>query len=199
MSLGALSKQEFLQWMKKFWDANYPGGHYDAAARRKGAAAAGSEPAAAGASLRDSSGSRKPSRAPRKLVVRHAARAPAAACKPLATGAQRVVHTAPAADEQAQHSQHPQHPQHSVALLNRTITELRLTVDEMEKERDFYFNKLRDIEVATQKITDPVLLNSDLFKQVTEILYKTEQGFEIPESGDAATTAAGLAGEAVMA
>lgn len=28
---------EFLQWMKKFWDSNYPGGRYDAAARRRGA------------------------------------------------------------------------------------------------------------------------------------------------------------------
>jgi RP/EB family microtubule-associated protein len=27
---------EFLQWAKKFWDQNYPGGDYDALARRKG-------------------------------------------------------------------------------------------------------------------------------------------------------------------
>lgn len=25
---------EFLQWMKKYWDTYYPGGHYDAVARR---------------------------------------------------------------------------------------------------------------------------------------------------------------------
>jgi RP/EB family microtubule-associated protein len=28
---------EFLQWMKRFWDSNYPGGGYDAVARRRGA------------------------------------------------------------------------------------------------------------------------------------------------------------------
>lgn len=50
----------------------------------------------------------------------------------------------------------------------------------MEKERDFYFNKLRDVEIATQQVTDPTILNSDLFKTITEILYKTEEGFEIP-------------------
>jgi RP/EB family microtubule-associated protein len=26
---------EFLQWVKKYWDMYYPGGHYDAIARRK--------------------------------------------------------------------------------------------------------------------------------------------------------------------
>lgn len=29
---------EFLQWMKRFWDANYGGQPYDAVARRRGAA-----------------------------------------------------------------------------------------------------------------------------------------------------------------
>ncbi|KAA1139113.1 hypothetical protein PGTUg99_036140 [Puccinia graminis f. sp. tritici] len=28
---------EFLQWLKKYWDMHYPGGQYDAVARRKGA------------------------------------------------------------------------------------------------------------------------------------------------------------------
>lgn len=28
---------EFLQWLKKYWDMNFPGGEYDAVARRKGA------------------------------------------------------------------------------------------------------------------------------------------------------------------
>lgn len=27
---------EFLQWFKRFWDSNYPGGEYDAVARRRG-------------------------------------------------------------------------------------------------------------------------------------------------------------------
>ncbi len=67
-----------------------------------------------------------------------------------------------------------------LAALTKTITELKLSVDEMEKERDFYFNKLRDIEILTQKVTDPAITQSTFFKQVTEILYTTEEGFEIP-------------------
>lgn len=68
-----------------------------------------------------------------------------------------------------------------LAALTKTITELKLSVDEMEKERDFYFNKLRDIEILTQKITDPAISASLFFKQITEILYTTEEGFEIPQ------------------
>lgn len=72
--------------------------------------------------------------------------------------------------------------QHTIEQQNRNIIELRMAADEMEKERDFYFNKLRDIEMATQQVTDKTILDSELFRQVTEILYKTEEGFEIPES-----------------
>lgn len=68
-----------------------------------------------------------------------------------------------------------------LAALTKTITELKLSVDEMEKERDFYFNKLRDIEILTQKIAEPVITESLFFKQITEILYTTEDGFEIPQ------------------
>lgn len=72
-----------------------------------------------------------------------------------------------------------------LAALTKTITELKLSVDEMEKERDFYFSKLRDIEILTQKVTDSVMTGSVFFKQITEILYTTEDGFEIPQDGEA--------------
>lgn len=35
-------------------------------------------------------------------------------------------------------------------LLSMQITELKLSVDALEKERDFYFAKLRDIEILCQ-------------------------------------------------
>jgi RP/EB family microtubule-associated protein len=32
---------EFMQWVKPFWEINYPGGDYDAAGRRKGGISSG--------------------------------------------------------------------------------------------------------------------------------------------------------------
>jgi len=37
-----------------------------------------------------------------------------------------------------------------VAELQITIAELKLTVDGLEKERDFYFKKLREVEILCQ-------------------------------------------------
>eukprot|EP00960_Hanusia_phi_P010443 306151-Hanusia_phi.AAC.3 len=37
-----------------------------------------------------------------------------------------------------------------IQQLNEELTSLKLTVAELEKERDFYFGKLRDIEITCQ-------------------------------------------------
>ena len=58
----------------------------------------------------------------------------------------------------------------------------------LEKERDFYFSKLRDIELLIQTATeqDPELDKDDngLIKNIQAILYSTEEGFEIPAEAD---------------
>jgi microtubule-associated protein, RP/EB family len=58
----------------------------------------------------------------------------------------------------------------------------------LEKERDFYFSKLRDIELLLQTAVeqDPELDKDDngIVKQIQAILYSTEEGFEIPAEAD---------------
>ncbi|PJF19114.1 hypothetical protein PSACC_01085 [Paramicrosporidium saccamoebae] len=132
---------EFLQWMKKFWDSNYPGGSYDAIARRKG------------------------------LAVKTVSRSSASL-----VGAQRINAATPPATPST-----VSHFQQTINHLNNDLTTVKLQLDEMEKERDFYFNKLRDIEIITQQVTDSAVLESEMFKCITEVLYKTEDGFEIPQ------------------
>ncbi|PHH81615.1 hypothetical protein CDD83_3534 [Cordyceps sp. RAO-2017] len=76
----------------------------------------------------------------------------------------------------------------SAALAQENST-LKETVTGLERERDFYFSKLRDIELLIQQAAeeDPELEKQDdgLVKQVQAILYSTEEGFEIPEEGEA--------------
>lgn len=50
--------------------------------------------------------------------------------------------------------------------------DLRLTVSGLEKERDFYFGKLREIEVLCQDEGE----NNDLVSKILDILYATEVG-----------------------
>lgn len=62
---------------------------------------------------------------------------------------------------------------------------MKETVVGLERERDFYFSKLRDIELLVQQAVeeDPELEKQEdgLVKAIQTILYSTEEGFEIPE------------------
>jgi len=76
----------------------------------------------------------------------------------------------------------------STALQQENNT-LKETVQGLEVERDFYFSKLRDIELLIQQAVeeDPEIEKQEdgLIKQIQTILYSTEEGFEIPAEGDA--------------
>ncbi|KAL8934788.1 MAG: hypothetical protein Q9211_005050 [Gyalolechia sp. 1 TL-2023] len=150
---------EFLQWTKRFWDQYYPGGEYDAVARRKGAGA----PAAAAA-----------------------APAPTTSARTSGAGAARrgtTPTTAPARRTAAVGGGGGGGGGASAALIQENNT-LKETVTGLERERDFYFSKLRDIELLLQQAceADPELEKDEdsLIKQVQAILYSTEEGFEIP-------------------
>jgi RP/EB family microtubule-associated protein len=143
---------EFLQWSKRYWDQYFPGGDYDAVARRKGAGVA----APAAAPPRASAGAG---------AARRGGTTPttggARAVKPLGGGGGAG----------------------SAALTQENNT-LRETVQGLERERDFYFSKLRDIELLVQQAVeeDPEIEKQEdgLIKHIQTILYSTEDGFEVP-------------------
>ncbi|KAL7792487.1 microtubule associated protein [Trichoderma ceciliae] len=75
-------------------------------------------------------------------------------------------------------------PGPATAALQAENATLKETVTGLERERDFYFSKLRDIELLIQQAVeeDPELEKQEdgLIKHIQTILYSTEEGFEIP-------------------
>lgn len=142
---------EFLQWSKRHWDQYFPGGDYDALARRRASGA----PSSSGP-------------APRTTTTSSAARR-TGGTTPVGRGG-----VAPRAAGGAASA--------AVIAENNTLKE---TVGGLERERDFYFSKLRDIELLIQQAVeeDPEIEREEggLIKQIQTILYSTEDGFEIPE------------------
>ncbi|KAG0374926.1 MAG: calponin homology domain-containing protein [Linnemannia gamsii] len=146
---------EFLQWAKKFWDQNFPGEYYDAAARR----GAGNEPPSSGNANRSTT-------APNKRVTSASNRSMTGRASALANTSLRGPS-----------------PDHTVVLnLQKELQGERTTVVALEKERDFYFGKLRDIEMLIQQDLgeNPEGAEVALLKEIQAVLYSTEEGFEMP-------------------
>ncbi|CAL7939370.1 unnamed protein product [Xylocopa violacea] len=151
---------EFLQWFKKFFDANYSRTEpYDALAMRAGEAMG-------------SGGSN----APHGTNAKRTTLRDVNSTKPAA----RIVNKAPV--------HRPQPKTGGVANrgdpgkieeLSAQLMELKMSLEGLEKERDFYFGKLRDIEVVCQDCDngDP----PPIVQKILEILYATEEGFAPPE------------------
>ncbi|XP_074538046.1 microtubule-associated protein RP/EB family member 1b [Halichoeres trimaculatus] len=147
---------EFVQWFKKFFDANYDGKEYDPVEARQGQDAM---PAPAPSALN------KP---PKKALNQAPQRPPVAKVAPkLANVSARKPGMGGADEERAE-------------LLNE-VEMLKSTIQDMEKERDFYFGKLRNIELICQEKEgegDPTL------QRIVDILYATDEGFVIPDAED---------------
>ena len=60
-------------------------------------------------------------------------------------------------------------------LQSMQVAELKLSIDGLEKERDFYFGKLRDIEVLCQEEGE----NAPIVSKIIDILYATEVRFKM--------------------
>uniref|UniRef100_A0A0D9XL50 EB1 C-terminal domain-containing protein n=1 Tax=Leersia perrieri TaxID=77586 RepID=A0A0D9XL50_9ORYZ len=145
-----LDNLEFMQWMKRYCDSVNGGfmNSYNASERRE-SSKGGKE-----TNRRTS----VPSQAPAKSAsATHKAQASSHGTKkanqPLQRGAKpsSANSAAPAYDEQ--------------------ITELKLLVDSLEKERDFYFSKLRDVEILCQS---PEIEHLAIVQAIQKILYTAD-------------------------
>jgi RP/EB family microtubule-associated protein len=192
---------EFVQWFKKFFDANFDGKEYDAYAMRDGI------PLCAG----EGKASNVPAPARAKPTVVTTTRTAVAKPAPVAAAANiqpTATYNKPAAKPVSTASSKSSingntNNNHHVAATNGTngthakvessvnvelreqnlalvteVSEMKATLDGLEKERDFYFGKLRDIEVLCQEYEAE---NLPAVKRILEILYATTDGFAPPE------------------
>eukprot|EP00042_Codosiga_hollandica_P038421 m.312477 g.312477 ORF g.312477 m.312477 type:complete len:271 (-) comp55387_c0_seq2:287-1099(-) len=143
---------EFGQWFKKFFDANYDGKEYDAAGRRGGKSVVNPGDAGPHASPNRVAAPQAIAKPIAKAAPAARAAAPPAVAKPAAAAAVAPTTRAPAAKPAASAAE--------IEALQTEIAELKLTVDGLEKERDFYFNKLRDVEVRECACTSDISLLS---------------------------------------
>ncbi|CAN3374365.1 hypothetical protein DIURU_000757 [Diutina rugosa] len=185
---------ELLQWFKKTVDERGPFEPYDAAARRAmappapGAGSGRSSVAASATGRRVSSGTtpqrRPPSQSsvgPHPTPVRHPT--PPSGANGAATGAGTGASAREVADLREQ-----------LESATKESAELRKSCDSLETERNFYFNKLRNIEILTQNILETPadvdtssvasLTVAEVMKQVQSILYRVDDGFQLNEVDD---------------
>jgi len=164
---------EFVQWFKKFFDANYQGDEYDGAQARAQVGApskVGAKPAGVSAP---------------KTTTR----------KPTTTKPSTTTSTRPSASRttapsggSGDSSQYKR----QVEELNEKLITMEQSLESLERERDFYFEKLRDIELMITNIAgeeaetpaDPDSELGQMSKKILDVLYATTDGFEVPDEAN---------------
>ncbi|KAI7738230.1 hypothetical protein M8C21_009761 [Ambrosia artemisiifolia] len=156
-----LDNLEFMQWMKRYCDSVSGGSQHNYNPMERREACKGgkevSKKSAPSQSARGSTNAPKPHPARRgEAPPAHPTGPPSKAAKPT--------------------------PTVDVSAYDQQITELKLTMDSLEKERDFYFAKLRDVEILCQS---PSISNLPVIEAIKRILYAAEEDASIVEEAQA--------------
>lgn len=188
---------EFLQWLKAYYEQNVPQNiEYDPVARRGGKPATNSSsntsvatPVAAPAPQQQAApapvvvaapaptttttttSSRQPTTTTSSARRTTTSTTTSAASSP----AKQPLRNAGNATSSSSRSTSGGAKDDKSAELNRKIAELQLALDRAEQERDFYFAKLRDVEIWTQTHIEP---NNPLVLEVQSILYAVDETAE---------------------
>ncbi|XP_063977492.1 microtubule-associated protein RP/EB family member 1 isoform X1 [Diachasmimorpha longicaudata] len=165
---------EFLQWFKKFFDANYDGTEYDAFEARGriplGSGVDGCHNLSNPQLVPLTTQAKPPQMQPRGQMHQNQQRniAQRQQVPNKLQQTRPVAKTAPLGNRDTG----------KVEELNNQNAELKLMIDGLEKERDFYFGKLRHIELMCQETEED---QPSIVQKILDVLYATEDGFAPPE------------------
>ncbi|XP_022229031.1 microtubule-associated protein RP/EB family member 1 isoform X2 [Drosophila obscura] len=180
---------EFLQWFKKFFDANYDGREYEPLAQR-GGVNMGSGKGPGGCSNGGSGvgsvhndlhmmhrrGIQAPQ--PKRLVAPSApSQEPVSKVLPRTNSAvshSRVATATNITGTVKKNDANNAVNNQQIDELSSQVIDMRLNLEGLEKERDFYFSKLRDIEILCQEAEEGE--TTPLVQKILDILYATEVG-----------------------
>ncbi|XP_066600716.1 microtubule-associated protein RP/EB family member 1 isoform X2 [Prorops nasuta] len=161
---------EFLQWFKKFFDANYDGRDYEAYEAR------GCIPLGSGIDGTHTISNPQlvplPQSKHQQIPQKHAQQRNI-------SQRQQVNKVQPYRPATKTGNVVSRGDTGKLEELSSQIMELKMSVEGLEKERDFYFGKLRDIEVICQDCDNDKPL--PIVQKILDVLYATADGFAPPE------------------
>lgn len=156
---------EFLQFMKCYWDMHAPDGVAPEALQEAGLNTKGPN---------EQPPPKQPTAARKPLPNAKEAKAAPGGVGGGLGAAKRTVN-APAAAAPVPAPQVAPVASADQGALAHEVTELKLSVDNLERERDFYYMKLREVEILCQQHEGE---NVPFLQQVLDILYKTDEADE---------------------
>jgi len=168
---------EFVQWFKKYFDANYQGNEYEPVMARGGATLA----VAGGKGLAPRAHANTTSKV--SPGARHSPASRPSVQKSHEPKSHVASHAAAPAQNNAATEAEIAGLKHQVTALTDEQTELSQTIQALQHERDFYFGKLRQIEMICQEFENQDVDETlkETCAKITEILYATEEGFASPD------------------
>lgn len=140
---------EFVQWFKRFFDANYDGSEYDALDMRGGEPLGKFGGGPGGGAPKRPLGNSRPAPS-RPLASRPAAR--------------------PTTQNRTPTKKSSSNNNEQIDELAGQLENMRTTTESVEKERDFYYSKLREIEILCQQNED----DGPFVQSILDILYATD-------------------------
>ncbi|KAL3309138.1 Microtubule-associated protein RP/EB member 2 [Cichlidogyrus casuarinus] len=158
---------EFVQWFKRFFDMNYDNEPYDALGMRGGEA------------LGNASGA-KPRAMQRPTVTTTTRTSAPRTAAPATTRTAQPTAPKPAVHTNGDSGNHKEVEELRGQLDRLTVQSEndKLSLASLMKERDFYFEKLRQVEILCQDETE----KTEFLNKIFEILYATDEGFAAPAS-----------------